>query len=53
MELPEAVGNDLALITDLSDAGFKALALGVFKVLVGAKEEEAVVGTHQPSCAIV
>ena len=50
MELPELTANDLSLITDLSDAGFKVLALGCFKVLVGAKEEEAVVGALPPHC---
>ena len=46
MELPENVGADLALIGDLTDAAFKVLALGVFKVLAGTKGEDAVMGTY-------
>ena len=44
MELPEAIGNDLGLIAELDDAGFKALAAGVFKILAGSKDETAITG---------
>jgi len=48
MELPEAITNDLGLISSLDDGGFKALAAGVFKVLVGSKDEDAISGATFP-----